>query len=133
MRVHKSFASLCAILLIATLSCGRQTAPDRYVNAPAAARSTEGLVAPLKGDTSGGIVSWVDGQVVTDWRAEVAKRDRAIEGYLNDSDPGHAEKYGFRSGQHPRLAWSWFRDNPVGFNGVPFVVLKTISPCSGWL
>ena len=24
------------------------------------------------------------------------------------------------------LAWSWFRDNPVGFNGVPFVLFKTI-------
>ena len=71
-------------------------------------------------------MSWVDGQVVTDWPAEIAKRERAIDGYLNDTDPGRAEKYGFRSGQNPRLAWSWFRDNPVGFNGVPFVLFKTI-------
>ena len=28
--------------------------------------------------------------------------------------------------RHPRLAWDWFRDNPVGFNGVPFVLFKTI-------
>ena len=71
-------------------------------------------------------MSWVDGQVVTDWAAEIAKRERAIDGYLNDTDPGHAQTYGFRSGQHPSLAWSWFRDNPVGFNGVPFVLFKTI-------
>ena len=25
-----------------------------------------------------------------------------------------------------RLAWSWFRDNPVGFNGMPFVLFKTM-------
>ncbi len=36
------------------------------------------------------------------------------------------EKYGFRSGQNPRLAWAWFNNNPVGFNGVPFVLFKTI-------
>ena len=80
----------------------------------------------LKDDTSEEIVSWVDGQVVTDWAAEIAKRERAIDGYLNDTDPARAEKYGFRSGQNPQLAWSWFRDNPVGFNGVPFVLFKTI-------
>ncbi len=35
-------------------------------------------------------MSWVDGQVVTDWAAEIAKRERAIDGYLNDTDPGRA-------------------------------------------
>ena len=89
-------------------------------------RANGGLVGPLKDDTSDEIVSWVDGQVVTDWAAEIAKREQAIDGYLNDTDPARAEKYGFRSGQNPRLAWSWFRDNPVGFNGVPFVLFKTI-------
>jgi hypothetical protein len=64
--------------------------------------------------------------VVTDWASEVTKRQRAIDGYLDDGDPVRAEKYGFRSGQNPRLAWSWFVDNPVGFNGVPFVLFKTI-------
>ena len=94
--------------------------------AAAAARADAGLVAPLKDDSSEQIVSWVDGQAVTDWSAEVTKRERAIDGYLNDADPARAEKYGFRSGHNPRLAWSWFLDNPVGFNGVPFVLFKTI-------
>lgn len=84
------------------------------------------MVGPLKNDTSDDIVSWVDGQVVTDWPGEIQKRERAVEQYLNDSNPDHASKYGFRSGQDPRLAWAWFRDNPVGFNGVPFVLFKTI-------
>ena len=83
-------------------------------------------MAPLADDTSDQIVSWVDGQAVTDWAAEIAKRERAIEQYLNDTDPARAEQYGFRSGQNPQLAWSWFRDNPVGFNGVPFVLFKTL-------
>ena len=85
-----------------------------------------GLVRPLQNDTSDQIVSWVDGQIVTDWAAETAKRQRAIDGYLDDTDPARAEKYGFRSGQNPQLAWHWFRNNPVGFNGVPFVLFKTI-------
>jgi hypothetical protein len=93
---------------------------------PAAARSAGELVGPPKDDTAADIVSWVDGQVVTDWSVERAKRDRAIEAYLSDADPGHAERYGFRAGQNPRLAWDWFQNNPVGFNGIPFVVLKTI-------
>ena len=83
-------------------------------------------MAPLEDDASEEIVSWVDGQTVTDWASEVAKRDRAIEQYISDADPGRAEKYGFRKGQHPQMAWSWFLDHPVGFNGVPFVLLKTI-------
>jgi hypothetical protein len=93
---------------------------------PEAAGSGGELAGPLKADTAADIVSWVDGQVVTDWAVERAKRDRAIEVYLSDADPGRAERYGFRSGQNPRLAWDWFRNNPVGFNGIPFVVLKTI-------
>ena len=40
--------------------------------------------------------------------------------------PHAPSRYGFRSGQNPQLAWSWFRDNPVGFNGIPFVLFKTL-------
>ena len=80
----------------------------------------------MQDDSSEQIVSWVDGQIVTDWAAETAKRQRAIDRYLDDTDPARAEKYGFRSGQNPQLAWHWFRNNPVGFNGVPFVLFKTI-------
>ena len=118
---------LVPILLagLAVYACGRGAATTpRYDVAPGSAEGT--FVAPLADDTSAEIVSWVDRQVVTDWSAEVDKRERAIAAYLSDDDPVRAEKYGFRSGQHPRLAWSWFLDHPVGFNGVPFVLLKTI-------
>jgi mono/diheme cytochrome c family protein len=111
---------------MAVCSCSSDPATDNPEYVAAAQRAEAGLVAPLKDDTAEEIVSWVDGEVVTDWTAEIAKRERAINGYLNDTDPARAEKYGFRSGQNPQLAWSWFRDNPVGFNGVPFVLFKTL-------
>ncbi len=114
-----------AVLSLALCGCNR-TQSGQVVNSEAAERAKAGLVGPLDDSASEEIISWVDGQVVTDWAAEIKKREQAIDGYLNDSDPERAAKYGFRSGQHPRLAWSWFRDNPVGFNGVPFVLFKTI-------
>jgi hypothetical protein len=92
----------------------------------AAGGAVDGPLLPPREDTCDAIVSWVDGQPVADWAVEIAKRDLAIERYLNDSDPERAKKYGFRSGQTPRLAWDWFQNNPIGFNGVPFVLLKTI-------
>src|SRR5215211_4305563 len=118
---------LCvAVTAIALCGCNRDRGTEYKGDASAASAAQEGRVAPLQDDTSEGIVSWVDGQVVNDWPAEISKRDQALERYLADSDPGRAQKYGFRSGQNPQLAWRWFVDNPVGFNGVPFVLLKTI-------
>jgi len=115
----------CTILVaLALCACSRPTTTRGPEPPPQGADSR--FVAPLSDDTSDEILSWVDGTVVTDWAAEITRRERAIEGYLSDTDPIRAEKYGFRSGQTPRLAWSWFRDNPVGFNGVPYVLFKTI-------
>ena len=111
------------LLSLLVCSCGRDAATEADVKTTS---PTAGLMGPPENDKSEDIVSWVDGQVITDWAAEIGKRDRAIEGYLNDADPARAEKYGFRSEQNPQLAWSWFRDYPVGFNGVPFVLFKTI-------
>jgi hypothetical protein len=115
--------ALLVVLTAAGCTRGSDSAPEY---ADAGERAEAGLVAPLADDTSDEIMSWVDGQVVTDWAAEIERRDRAIQGYLNDTDPARAATYGFRSGQHPQLAWRWFLDNPVGFNGVPFVLFKTI-------
>jgi hypothetical protein len=112
--------------VVAISACGGALPAQQPEYAAAAERADAGLVAPLKDDSSDQIVSWVDGRSVSDWSAEVTKRQRAIDGYLNDDDPGRAAKYGFRSGQNPRLAWNWFVDNPVGFNGVPFVLFKTV-------
>jgi hypothetical protein len=118
----------CAMLVLSLAGCRQtqtaSTSAPEYVEATA--RAAAGIVAPLAADASDQIMSWVDGQVVTDWQAEVQKRERAIEQYLTDADRDRAAGYGFREGQNPRLAWSWFRDNPVGFNGVPFVLFKTM-------
>ena len=117
-----------AILLVVTAcACSggiSDTAPQQNRGIPGAVPG--GAIAPPAQDTSDQIVSWVDGQAVTDWASEIRKRDEAIDRYLNDADPGRAAKYGFRSGQNPQLAWSWFRDYPVGFNGVPLVLFKTL-------
>ena len=118
---------LCSVVLVAVAMWRAAAAPPTKPRAAAVAgTAAEVSWALCKDDASDQIVSWVDGQVVTDWAAEITKRERAIQGYLDDADPVRAEKYGFRSGQTPRLAWSWFRNNPVGFNGVPFVLFKTI-------
>ena len=117
----------CATLALLTAwGCNRGATNETPQYVEAARRAEAGIVAPLSDDTGDDIRSWVDGQVVTDWAMEIARRDHAMQRYLDDSDPGRAAKYGFRGGQHPQLAWSWFRDNPVGFNGVPFVLFKTI-------
>jgi hypothetical protein len=115
-----------ALVCVAAIACSQGRAIEHAEYAAAEGRAQAGLVDPLRDDTSDQIVSWVDGQVVTDWTAEIQKRERAIDGYLRDTDPVRAEKYGFRSGQNPQMAWNWFRENPVGFNGVPFVLFKTI-------
>ena len=114
------------VLALASASCGRKAGYDAAEYKAAADAAKSGFVEPLQDDSAADIMSWVDGAPVTDWSAEVQKRDRAIEGYLNDADPARAEKYGFRSGQNPKMAWDWFNNNPVGFNGVPYVLLKTI-------
>src|SRR5687768_110652 len=89
------------IALVLTLaSCGCREASRAQTREPSAAPAAAMLVKPPAEDTSDQIVSWVDGAVVTDWGAEREKRDRAIRGYLDDSDAGRAAAYGFRSGQH---------------------------------
>jgi hypothetical protein len=128
MSTHRN-RTLGSIVTIAVALCACSRGPasaSRSRDAAAAGATTGSVVGPFTDDTGDQIVSWVDGQVVSDWATEITKRDRAILGYLDDADPVRAEKYGFRSGQTPRLAWSWFRNNPVGFNGVPFVLFKTI-------
>jgi hypothetical protein len=117
-------AILLAVTAGACSSAGSDTAPPRSRGTPGGVDG--GVVAPPAQDASDQIVSWVDGQAVTDWASEIRKRDEAIDRYLNDADPARAAKYGFRSGQNPQLAWSWFRDYPVGFNGVPLVLFKTL-------
>src|SRR5688572_32546502 len=97
-----------AILLVVTAcACSggiSDTAPQQNRGIPGAVPG--GAISPPADDTSDQIVSWVDGQAVTDWAAEIPKRDQAIEQYLNDTDSARAEQYGFRSGQNPQLARS---------------------------
>src|SRR5882672_6225124 len=79
-------AFLVAVLSSITIgACNRAPAGETRDYPAAAARTIGGgLVGPLKDDSAADIVSWVDGSVVTDWPAESAKRDHAIDDYLND-------------------------------------------------
>ena len=128
MPILRSHEGLWIIVLASVVVHGCGSAPENEPAAYTSPRQTVGgaLAGPPENDESDQIVSWVDGQVVIDWASEIRTRDAAVTGYLNDTDPARAAEYGFRTGQHPRLAWSWFRDNPVGFGGVPYVLLKTI-------
>jgi hypothetical protein len=114
------------LLMLSAVACTGSGGGAKGTPEPGGTHIEGTRVGPPESDTSEDIVSWVDGRVVEHWPQEIAKRERAIDAYLDDADPGRAEKYGFRSGQYPRMAWSWFRENPVGFNGVPFVLFKTI-------
>ena len=60
------------------------------------------------------------------WADEVERREQELYAYLNDTDPARAENYGFRAGHTPALAWNWFDRHPVGYGGVPYVLLQTI-------
>jgi hypothetical protein len=112
--------------ILATSTACNSSAKNTPQAAAGGTASSAGLVRPPASDDSEEIVSWLDGAVVTDWAAERARRTTAIQAYLADDDPARASTYGFRQGQTPKLAWNWFQDNPVGFNGVPFVLFKTL-------
>ena len=123
-RSHVLLSSVIIAALSIYVSASGETG-ENSTHSASATTTGEPLFAPID-DASDDIVSWADGRPVTNWTDEIAKRDLAINSYLNDSDPEHAKAYGFRMGQTPKLAWDWFQNNPVGFNGVPFVLLKTI-------
>lgn len=61
-----------------------------------------------------------------DWKQEALRRERELRAYLFDTDPVRAEKYSFREGHNPSLAWNWFTEHPIGYGGVPYVLLQTI-------
>ena len=60
------------------------------------------------------------------WADEVKRREQELHTYLNDTDPARAEKYGFRAGHTPALAWNWFDQHPIGYGGMPYVLLQTL-------
>jgi len=60
------------------------------------------------------------------WAEEMARRQRDLDAYLRDPDPVRARKYGFRDGHHPALAWNWFSEHPIGYGGMPYVLLQTL-------
>lgn len=87
---------------------------------------TNGMGSTYTGD---GMISWVDGERWTDWQVERTKREQTIRQYLYETDPDLAAEWGFRQegyAQTPFLGWKWFEEAPIGFGGVPYVLLKTI-------
>ena len=68
---------------------------------------------------------WLMGQTGS-WQEEQKRREGELYAYINDTDASRAEKYGFKKGHTPKLAWDWFDNHPVGYGGVPYVLLQTI-------
>lgn len=62
----------------------------------------------------------------TSWEQEMVRRQHALDAYLGDADPARARSYGFRDGHTPALAWNWFSMHPIGYGGVPSVLLQTL-------
>ena len=91
MSIHRDYSPrACVLFALLAVGCnGAATDEPRYVPGAVAGG---GIVAPLKDDSSEEIVSWVDGEVVRDWTAEVAKRERAIAGDVQEAEPAHADK-----------------------------------------
>ena len=63
------------------------------------------------------------------WAAEQARRQELLDSYLKDRNPADAARYHFRSAPEthtPALAWNWFTSQPIGFGGMPHVLLQTL-------
>ena len=68
---------------------------------------------------------WV-GAGTTSWAEERSRRQQQLEAYLSDTDRERARKYQFRDGHTPALAWNWFTSHPIGYGGLPYVLLQTL-------
>jgi predicted small lipoprotein YifL len=66
------------VLAVALAACGRKAGYDAPEYKAAADAAKSGFVAPLQDDSAADIMSWVDGAPVTDWNAEIQKRERDI-------------------------------------------------------
>lgn len=62
----------------------------------------------------------------SDWMDEVGRREKQIADFLQDTDPERASQYRFRDGHYPALAWNWFDQHPIGYGGIPYVLLQTM-------
>jgi mono/diheme cytochrome c family protein len=135
-----SFRINVAGLLTATFLMSHVTISEAYTNAEVPEGDyTNGVDTPYNKD---GLQSWVDGKPYEEWidpakpsdgpswSWERNRRNQAIEAYLNETGPALSDKWEFRqTGDQPQnsaLGWKWFQESPVGFGGVPFVLLKTL-------
>ncbi len=60
------------------------------------------------------------------WTQERMRREQQLSAYFEDENCDDAKKYGFREGQTPWLAWEYFTRYPIGYGGVPNVLLQTL-------
>lgn len=115
-KLHKRAVLTAVVCGVVTLA-GLAAADTDYTN---------GGARPYAGD---GLVSWVDGEQWTDWADERDKREKSVRRYLYETDAVLSKQWGFRQdgrALNPYIGWKWFEEAPVGFGGVPFVVLKTV-------
>jgi hypothetical protein len=114
MRIRERIYRLAAFALLVV--------PGHAVIAQAQTGTIARDVTPPAGFASD---EWVKSGT-TPWAEEMARRQADLEGFLRDTDPQRAAKYGFRRGHTPALAWNWFSEHPIGYGGVPYVLLQTL-------
>ena len=62
----------------------------------------------------------------SNWEEEKIRREDELYNFLSDTDLNRAKAYMFDEGHTPALAWNWFDQHPIGYGGVPYVLLKTL-------
>ncbi len=119
---HTAYPLVLAVLVA---SCGPAEQPGIYeVDSPVAdyGSATAVDVSPSAGYASD---AWLDDGSGT-WADEVSRRDATLRAYLGDTAVARAGQYGFRDGHTPALAWAWFEQHPIGYGGMPYVLLQTL-------
>ncbi len=120
MKISKQFSLVLFLILFLGLISKAQSV--QYSSAYVTTTEPVKVSPPASGHASD---QWVkDGK--NPWQDEQKRRENELYAFINDTDPDRAKTYGFRAEHTPKLAWNWFDNHPIGYGGIPYVLLQTI-------
>ena len=124
-RTRWAIAAMTLVVVGATIYWQATTTVDPPSAATDPGKS--GLVAPMEDDSAADIMSWVDAAPVTDWGAEIQKRDRGDRGLSQRRRCGPGGEVPASAAVRAR-GWRGTGSTTIrsDFNGIPFVLLKTL-------